>query len=97
MLNESSEEAHQLVALGLLARVFYASEPLGQSFSLQRRLFGLSNTFSTILSQEACSVVIFSGVFCQLGSLSRTFVGKVCEVQATAGEKWRRPVIFQCP
>lgn len=32
MLNESSEKAHQLVALGLLARVFYASEPLGTFF-----------------------------------------------------------------
>lgn len=31
MLNESSEKAHQLVALGLLARIFYASEPLGES------------------------------------------------------------------
>lgn len=31
MLNESFEKAHQLVALGLLARIFYASEPLGES------------------------------------------------------------------
>lgn len=34
MLNESSEKAHQLVALGLLARIFYASEPLGKSSSI---------------------------------------------------------------
>lgn len=30
MLNESSEKAHQMVALGLLTRIFYASEPLGE-------------------------------------------------------------------
>lgn len=34
LLNESSEEAHQVVALGLLARIFYASEPLGRSADL---------------------------------------------------------------
>lgn len=40
MLNESSEKAHQLVALGLLARVFYAQEPLGKSFVLQDMRLG---------------------------------------------------------
>lgn len=34
MLNESSEKPHQLVALGLLATIFYASEPLGEVSTL---------------------------------------------------------------
>ncbi|CAB1099608.1 unnamed protein product [Ectocarpus sp. CCAP 1310/34] len=36
MLNESSEKAHQLVALGLLARIFYASEPLDKLHDIVR-------------------------------------------------------------
>ncbi|CAM9181854.1 unnamed protein product [Hapterophycus canaliculatus] len=36
MLNESSERAHQLVALGLLARIFYASEPLDKLHDIVR-------------------------------------------------------------
>ncbi|CAM9634093.1 unnamed protein product [Ectocarpus sp. 13 AM-2016] len=36
MLNESSEKTHQLVALGLLARIFYASEPLDKLHDIVR-------------------------------------------------------------
>eukprot|EP00903_Cladosiphon_okamuranus_P017376 g16007.t1 len=36
MLIESSEKAHQLVALGLLARIFYASEPLDKLHDIVR-------------------------------------------------------------
>lgn len=38
LLNESSERAHQLVALGLLARIFYASEPLGEALVFGKSL-----------------------------------------------------------
>lgn len=54
MLNESPEKAHQLVALGLLARIFYASEPLGESRHFQSRFAMIHR--KTALEKGKCTV-----------------------------------------
>lgn len=49
MLNESSEEAHQVVALGLLARIFYTSEPLGEFHRLSASFHALHNVATSVI------------------------------------------------
>lgn len=56
MLNESSEKAHQLVALGLLARIFYASEPLGEF----RRI--IAYVLQSPCSRDAAAIFIHPGM-----------------------------------
>lgn len=62
MLYESSEKAHQLVALGLLARVFYASEPLGECPS-HVTYFGFAISPSLRAQDYRCQAVLCTKYF----------------------------------